>query len=89
MRSFGIGTTAAWVHAQAQSQLERAVSMSAGPVVAVKLVAMLVFAAAAPVVLTLLAGVAGRVMFDVVRWVSRLVLALIGVVSPASLLCWW
>ena len=60
-----------------------------GQLAAAKLAVMLVFAAALPVVLMLLAGLAGTVMFDLVHWVSRLVLAMIGVVSPASLISGW
>jgi hypothetical protein len=60
-----------------------------GQLVAAKLAVMLVFVAALPIALTLLAGLAGTVMFDLIHWVSRLVLALLGVVSPASLICGW
>ncbi len=88
MRPFSGVTIPALARVRGRLQLERAVPLPAGFLVAAKLAVMLVFAATAPIVLPLLAGVAGSVMFDMVRWVSRLVLALIGVVSPASLLCW-
>lgn len=89
MRPISAGSSATLSSLYGRLQFERAVPLAAGPVLAAKVMAMLVFAALAPIVLTLLAGVTGRVMFDVVQWVSRLVLALLGVISPASLISGW
>jgi ABC-2 type transport system permease protein len=82
---FGIGITVALDRDRGLLQLKRALPMPPGIYLAAKLLTSMVFAAVVSIVLMLMAVIVGRVVLELVQWVSLFVLAVLGVVPFCGL----
>jgi len=77
---FGIGITIALDRERGLLQLKRALPMPPGIYLAAKMVTSMVFAAVVSLALMLLAAVVGKVVLELVQWVTLFVLAVLGVI---------
>jgi ABC-2 type transport system permease protein len=82
---FGIGITMAFDRDRGLLQLKRALPMPPGVFLDAKLVTAMVFAAAVSVTLMLLGALVGKVVLELVQWVSLFVLAVVGVIPFCGL----
>jgi ABC-2 type transport system permease protein len=82
---FGIGITVALDRDRGLLQLKRALPMPPGIYLAAKLVTSMVFAAVVSAVLMLMAVIVGKVVLELVQWVSLFVLAVLGVIPFCGL----
>ena len=77
---FGIGITIALDRDRGLLQLKRALPMPPGIYLVAKMVTAMVFAAVVSIALMLMAAIVGKVVLELVQWVSLLVLAVLGVI---------
>jgi ABC-2 type transport system permease protein len=82
---FGIGITVALDRDRGLLQLKRALPMPPGIYLAAKLVTSMAFAAVVSVALMLMASIIGKVVLELVQWVSLFILAVLGVVPFCGL----
>ena len=82
---FGVGITLALDRDRGLLRLKRALPMPPGVYLAAKLVTAVVFATLVSVLLMLLAATAGKVVLELVQWVSLLILAMLGVIPFCGL----
>ena len=82
---FGIGITVALDRDRGLLQLKRALPMPPGIYLAAKLVTSMVFVAVVSVALMLMASIVGKVVLELVQWVSLFVLAVLGVIPFCGL----
>lgn len=82
---FGIGITVALDRDRGLLQLKRAMPMPPGIYLAAKLVTSMVFVAVVSIALMLLAGIVGKVVLELVQWVSLFILAVLGVIPFCGL----
>lgn len=82
---FGIGITVALDRDRGLLQLKRALPMPPGIYLAAKLVTAMVFAAVVTIALLLMATILGKVVLELVQWVSLFILAVLGVIPFCGL----
>jgi len=82
---FGIGITVALDRDRGLLQLKRALPMPPGIYLAAKLVTSMVFVAVVSIALLLLASIVGKVVLELVQWVSLFILAVLGVIPFCGL----
>ena len=82
---FGIGITVALDRDRGLLQLKRALPMPPGIYLAAKLVTSMVFVAVVSIALMLMASIIGKVVLELVQWVSLFILAVLGVIPFCGL----
>jgi ABC-2 type transport system permease protein len=82
---FGIGITVAMDRERGLLQLKRALPMPTGVYLTAKLAMAMVFAAIVSLLLMLIAALVGKVVLELVQWVSLFILAVLGVIPFAGL----